>query len=58
MPDFKQMAWDMFYANLVGIQYHPGNQHENRLSLDHLASIADRMLIERDKRCRSSQQQP
>lgn len=54
MPDFQQMAWDIFYANLVGIQYHPGNPPDSRMPLADLALIADQMLIERNKRCPSS----
>lgn len=52
MPDFEQMAWDMFFANLVGIQYHPANPVHLRLPLEELAEVADEMLIERNKRCR------
>lgn len=49
-----QMAWDMFFANIVGIQYHPANPVESRQPLDVLAAIADAMLVERNKRCLSS----
>lgn len=45
------MAWDIFFANIVGIQYHPANPIESRQSLEDLALIADAMLIERNKRC-------
>lgn len=46
----KQLAWDMFFGNLVGIQYHPANPPEKRLSLEELAHVADLMVIERSKR--------
>jgi len=55
MMDFDQMAWDIFFANIVGIQYHPANPIESRQSLEELADIADRMMAERNKRCRFSQ---
>lgn len=50
-PDFDQMAWDMFFANLVGIQYHPANPPECRQSLEELADIVDRMMEVRVCRC-------
>lgn len=46
------LAWDMYFSGLVGIQYHPGNPPENRMSLEDLAHIADLMILERAKRCR------
>lgn len=46
-----QLAWDMFYSGLVGIQYHPANPPDQRLSLEYLAEVADAMLKERNKRC-------
>lgn len=54
MPDFDQMAWDMFFANLAGIQYHPANRIADRQPLSELAAIADEMLKERNKRCHFS----
>lgn len=50
----SQLAWDMFFANLVGIQYHPANPVSARQPLHELAAIADLMLIERNKRCQPS----
>jgi len=49
----RMLAWDMFFANLVGIQYHPANPSETRLDLEHLGRVADLMLKERSKRCQS-----
>lgn len=49
--DSDQIAWDMFFANLVGIQYHPANPIESRQSLSDLADIVDQMMEERQKRC-------
>lgn len=49
----KMLAWDMFFAGVAGIQYHPGNPRENRLSLTELACIVDDMLTEREKRWQS-----
>ena len=43
-PDYDQLAWDMFFANLVGIQYHPANPIESRQPLEELADIVDRMM--------------
>lgn len=42
--DPDQMAWDMFFANLVGIQYHPANPIESRQPLEELADIVDLMM--------------
>lgn len=50
-PDFDQMAWDMYFANLVGIQYHPANPIESRQPLEDLADIVDKMMEVRQ--CRS-----
>lgn len=47
----EQLAWDMFYSGLVGIQYHPANPADQRLDLDYLARVADAMVRERNKRC-------
>jgi len=49
--DSDQLAWDMFFANVVAMQYHPRNPVESRQSLSDLAAIADQMLVERNKRC-------
>jgi len=46
-----QLAWDMFFANVVAMQYHPANPVATRQSVEVLARIADEMLIERNKRC-------
>lgn len=51
----EQIAWDMFFGNLVGIQYHPANPADQRLELEYLARIADAMIVERNKRCHCSQ---
>lgn len=51
MMDTTQLAWDMFFANIVAIQYHPANPVETRQSLEVLAAIADQMILERAKRC-------
>jgi len=48
------LAWDMYFANLVGLQYHPANPPGDRLSLEELGRVADAMIQERAKRCRSS----
>lgn len=51
--DTYQLAWDMFFANLVAIQYHPGNPAKLRMSLEDLADITDEMMKVRANRCRS-----
>lgn len=55
MSEFERrmLAWDMYFAGVAGIQYHPGNPPESRLSLAEIGLIVDEMLIERDKRCQS-----
>jgi len=49
----NQTFWDIAFAQVVGIQYHPANPSDSRLSLEELALVADEMLIERNKRCQS-----
>jgi len=40
----------MFYGNIAGFQYHPGNPPAGRMSLQEAALIADDMLVEYLKR--------
>jgi hypothetical protein len=53
----RMLAWDMFFAGVAGIQYHPGNPPDQRMSLSDLADLVDLMLIEREKRWLSGLQQ-
>jgi len=62
--DTRQMAWDMYFANLVAMQMHPGNRASlkdvpARDTIQACAHVADIMLIERSLRCQplSEQQQ-
>lgn len=36
--------WSVYYASVVSFQYHPRVKVEERLSLEHCASVADAML--------------
>lgn len=55
--DARMLAWDMYFAGVAGIQYHPGNPPDKRMTLAELGEIVDQMLIERDKRCQSGPQE-
>lgn len=48
----EQAAWDVYFAAVASIQYHPANPSEKRLQLAELAAIADQMLYHRRQRCR------
>ena len=37
-------TWQLYFVGIVSIQYHPGNKHENRLSLEEMADVVDEML--------------
>lgn len=47
----EALAWDVYFASVTSIQYHPANPPKTRLSLEALGEIADRMLEIRRKRC-------
>lgn len=44
----EQLAWDVFFANVVAMQLHPGFRAEPDLA--RCGYLADRMLMERRKR--------
>ena len=46
----EQMAWDMFFAAVASIQYHPANAARNRMTLVELARVADDMVLMRRSR--------
>lgn len=48
----EQLAWDMFFANLMAMQYHPGYKNHELTDqvIERTASIADAMILERRKR--------
>lgn len=58
MVNTRELAWDMYFANVLGIQYHPANPVNGRLSIKECALVADMALAERDKRCLSSLPSP
>lgn len=47
------VAWDIYFAGVATIQYHPANPPKTRMSVEDMAQVADRMLDERRARCRS-----
>ena len=47
------LAWDIYFAGVATIQYHPANPPKLRLSLEEMAMVADAMLRIRRDRCRS-----
>lgn len=47
------LAWDIYFAGVATIQYHPANPPKVRMSLEEMAVVADTMLLLRRERCRS-----
>jgi len=47
-----QITWDMFFASVTSMQYHPrASLHGAKVrTIEECAEIADQMLIERKKR--------
>lgn len=50
--NFRQLAWDAYFAGLASISHHPGASRENHVqrTIAKCAEMADEMLAERDKR--------
>ena len=36
--------WEIYFAGIASIQYHPANPKETRMSLEECAQVADKML--------------
>lgn len=53
--DGELMAWDIYFAAIMSIQYHPRADEGTRFSITTCAQLADSMMLERRKRCLSSQ---
>jgi hypothetical protein len=52
MEPEKQIAWDMYFASVTSMQYHPRatlNGAKVR-TIEECAKVADEMLVERKKR--------
>jgi len=51
----EQIAWDMYYATVVGFTMHPGYEKPGteKPSLEKLAEMADEMMIHRGQRWQS-----
>lgn len=58
MTDREQLAFDMYFGNIVGIQMHPANNKGlgdiDYQELEQYAMLALRMLEVRNKLCHSS----
>lgn len=49
----ERIAWDMYFASVLGLQFHPANPPESRMSPEECAQVADAALYERKLRCPS-----
>lgn len=48
----RQTAWDMYFASVVSMNQHPGNNRDNaeKLTIEQCALLADFMITFRDER--------
>ena len=42
--------WEIYFAGIASIQYHPANPKETRMSLEECAKVADEMVEITNKR--------
>ncbi len=47
----EKTAWDIYFAGVVAMQYHPGYTVEKKLSLLECAEVANSMVEQRKKSC-------
>lgn len=58
MSEFEErIAWDMYFASVLGLQFHPANPPATRMSPAECARVADDALVQRRLRCLLSQLQ-
>jgi hypothetical protein len=52
MTDMRAVAWDMYFASIRAMSFHPGATRDGAVppSAEQCAAEADQMLAERDKR--------
>ena len=52
MTDVRSVAWDIYFASVNSMSYHPGATRDGAVpkSVKECAAIADEMLKERDMR--------
>ena len=45
-------TWQIYFAGIASIQYHPANPPETRMSLEECAKVADKMLkLTEERKC-------
>jgi len=49
----EQLAWDIYFSTIMGMQFHPGYNRENAtpLTVEQAAKLATEMILERRKVC-------
>lgn len=52
MDPTRMIAWDVYFASVTSLTFHPGSTRDGRVppTVKECAAVADQMLAERDRR--------